>query len=162
MTVSSSTVITYESRETDTVGTYALFKVTTTTTIRTAPDTPEGTTVTESLDFLEIDYSRYHDRLINNLEISDSSSKLGDRINAISSDLEEIKNNQFDFIQYVKESGFNFTNTFDILNFIPTYRYLFEDKEILKEKDELTGEESNKIKSRIDTYIDRIRKLRKN
>jgi hypothetical protein len=57
MPVSSSSVITYESRLIDSGNARAIFKVTTTTTTRTSPDTPEGITVSESLQFESVDYS---------------------------------------------------------------------------------------------------------
>ena len=57
MAVSSSTVITYESRLIDSGDARAIFKVTTTTTTRTSPDTPVGTTVSESLEFQSVDYT---------------------------------------------------------------------------------------------------------
>lgn len=57
MPVSSSSVITYESRLIDSGDARAIFKVTTTTTITTAPSTPVGTVISESLEFQSVDYT---------------------------------------------------------------------------------------------------------
>jgi hypothetical protein len=57
MAITSSTVITYESRLIDSGNARAIFKVTTTTTVTTAPSTPEGTVISESLQFESVDYS---------------------------------------------------------------------------------------------------------
>jgi len=57
MAITSSTVITYESRLIDSGNARAIFKVTTITTVKTSPDTPVGTTVSESLEFQSVDYS---------------------------------------------------------------------------------------------------------
>jgi hypothetical protein len=57
MSTSSSTVITYESRLIDSGNARAIFKVTTTTTVTTAPSSPVGTVISESLQFEAVDYS---------------------------------------------------------------------------------------------------------
>jgi hypothetical protein len=57
MAVTSSTVITYESRLIDSGNARAIFKVTTTTTVTTAPSAPVGTVISESLQFESVDYS---------------------------------------------------------------------------------------------------------
>lgn len=71
MAVTSTTVVTYESRQIisdDSARASALFEVTTTTTTRTAPDTPEGTTVSESVQFLSIDYTPIYTIIASNVE----------------------------------------------------------------------------------------------
>lgn len=57
MPIVSSTVITYESRLIDSGNARAIFKVTTTTTVTTAPSSPVGTVISESLEFQSVDYS---------------------------------------------------------------------------------------------------------
>lgn len=57
MPIASSTVITYESRLIDSGNARAIFKVTTTTTVTTAPSSPVGTVISESLEFQSVDYS---------------------------------------------------------------------------------------------------------
>jgi hypothetical protein len=71
MAVSSSAVVTYESREiivADSTRSSALFQITTTTTVRTAPDTPVGTSVSETASFLSIDYTPVYTDIANSAE----------------------------------------------------------------------------------------------
>lgn len=64
MAVTTTTATTYESRPIDSGTGNAIFKVVTTTTIRTSPDTPVGTTISESLTFEAVDYSAYYQQFI--------------------------------------------------------------------------------------------------
>lgn len=77
MPTTSSSITTYESRvinSADSSATYAIFKVVTTTTTITAPDTPVGTTVTESLTFESVDYTPVYKDILNSVQ--DINSRL--------------------------------------------------------------------------------------
>jgi hypothetical protein len=71
MAVTSTSVVTFERRvmtsEDSSSTSYALYKITTTTTVKTAPDTPEGTTVAVSEEFLSVDYTAIYSEISNHL-----------------------------------------------------------------------------------------------
>ena len=58
-------------------------------------------------------------------------------------------------------SGIKTVNDYDILNFISTFKFLIESKELLKENEPLTDKESDKTNKRLLDYIRRIKNLPK-
>lgn len=71
MAVTSTSVVTFERRvmtsEDSSSTSYALYKITTTTTVKTAPDTPEGTTTAVAEEFLSVDYTAIYSEISNHL-----------------------------------------------------------------------------------------------
>lgn len=150
--VPGSTVITYESRETETSGTYAIFKVTYEDYELTDPDGEGIITEETSAEFQSVDYSRYADRLCEIFETSDSSSRAGDNLQASRQALEVLAS-------LASGSGMRFVGPFEVLNYIQTYRFLFEEKDILKDIQPLTDKEIDKIQKRLSDYIRKIGEL---
>ena len=134
MAITSSTVITYESRLIDSGNASAIFKVTTITTTRTSPDTPIGTTISESLQFESVDYTSAYTTLASNSTVMKTLAE-GDGIHTIS--------------------------PLEFISFISTYIYLIEGGEISKDRPTITPKELDKVQKRIAGYLSKINDLPK-
>ena len=138
MAITSSTVITYESRLIDSGNASAIFKVTTITTTRTSPDTPIGTTISESLQFESVDYTSAYTTLASNSTVMKTLAE-GDGIHTIS--------------------------PLEFISFISTYIYLIEGGdeggEISKDRRTITPKELDKVQKRIAGYLGKINDLPK-
>ncbi len=117
MAVTTTSVITYESRPIDSGNADAIFKVTTTTTVRTAPDTPEGTTVTESLQFESVDYTRFYQDIANALNPGSTS------ITAI---LSESSQSLASINSLAQGSGIHMKGPLDWVGLVSTYKLYVE------------------------------------
>ncbi len=119
MAVSSTSVVTYESRQIisdDSARASALFQVTTTTTVRTAPDTPVGTTVSESVEFLSIDYTPIYTVISNNIE-------------TISNNVETIKDTLQSVETLASGDGIKTMNVYDWVLLSSMYKLYVDDSE---------------------------------
>lgn len=138
MPIASSTVITYESRLIDSGNARAIFKVTTTTTVTTAPSSPVGTVISESLQFESVDYTSAYTTLASNSTIMKTLAE-GDGIHTIS--------------------------PLEFISFISTYIYLIEGGdeggEISKDRPAMTPKELDKVQKRIAGYLSKINDLPK-
>jgi hypothetical protein len=120
---------------------------------------------------IALDYSSYYermalaierikentDRTANSLEPSDST-KLADNL---ITHLEMIAEATQIIKALAETSGIKTVNDYDILNFISTFKFLIESKELLKENEPLTDKESDKTNKRLLDYIRRIKNLPK-
>jgi len=120
---------------------------------------------------IALDYSSYYermalaierikentDRTANSLEPSDST-KLADNL---ITHLEMIAEATQIIKALAETSGIKTVNDYDILNFISTFKFLIESKELLKENESLTDKESDKTNKRLLDYIRRIKNLPK-
>lgn len=119
MAVTSTSVVTYESRQIisdDSARASALFEVTTTTTTRTAPDTPIGTVVSESIQFLSIDYTPVYTVIANNVE-------------TISNSIESIKNTLSHIETLASVDGIKTMNVYDWILLSSVYKIYIDDSE---------------------------------
>lgn len=120
---------------------------------------------------IALDYSSYYermalaierikentDRTANSLEPSDST-KLADNL---ITHLEMIAEATQIIKALAETSGIKTVNDYDILNFISTFKFLIESKELLKENEPLSDKESDKTNKRLLDYIRRIKNLPK-
>ena len=120
---------------------------------------------------IALDYSSYYermalaierikentDRTANSLEPSDST-KLADNL---ITHLEMIAEAAQIIKALAETSGIKTVNDYDILNFISTFKFLIESKELLKENEPLSDKESDKTNKRLLDYIRRIKNLPK-
>jgi hypothetical protein len=122
-----STTITYESRPIDSGNANAIFKVT--TTVRTAPDTPIGTT--ESEEFQSVDYTGLYQDIVNALnpgsttvgtilsEIAQASENIARAAENTSQSLTNINN-------LAQGSGIHMKGPLDWLGFVSIYKLYVE------------------------------------
>ena len=131
MAITSSSVVTYESRLIDSGNASAIFKVTTTTTVTTAPDSPVGTVVTESPQFESVDYTTLIQDIANALnpgsttigtilsEIAQASENIAQASENTSQSLTNINN-------LAKGSGIHMKGPLDWLGFVSIYKLYVE------------------------------------
>jgi hypothetical protein len=122
-----STTITYESRPIDSGNANAIFKVT--TTVRTAPDTPIGTT--ESEEFQSVDYTGLYQDIVNALnpgsttvgtilsEIAQASENIARAAENTSQSLTNINN-------LAQGSGIHMKGPLDWVGLVSTYKLYVE------------------------------------
>jgi hypothetical protein len=122
-----TTTITYQSRLIDSGNANAIFKVT--TTVRTAPDTPIGTT--ESLEFQSVDYTGLYQDIVNALnpgsttvgtilsEIAQASENIARAAENTSQSLTNINN-------LAQGSGIHMKGPLDWVGLVSTYKLYVE------------------------------------
>lgn len=127
MAITSTNVVTYESRPIDSGNTYAIFKVTTTTTVTTAPDTPAGTVVTESAVFQSVDYTAKLTELINNITILNNNT---DRFASAleTSDSSKLADNLQRIVALADGDGIKTTANWEWLGFVSMYQQYIENE----------------------------------
>ena len=132
MAIVSTPVITYQSRLIDSGNARAIFKVTTTTTVTTAPDSPVGTVVAEtSAVFESVDYTELYQDIANALnpgsttigtilsEIAQASENIARAAEITSQSLTNINN-------LAQGSGIHMKGPLDWVGLVSTYKLYVE------------------------------------
>jgi hypothetical protein len=115
-----TTTITYESRLIDSGNANAIFKVT--TTVRTAPDTPIGTT--ESLDFQSVDYTGLYQDIANAL--NPGSTTVGTILSEIAQAAENTSQSLTNINNLAQGSGIHMKGPLDWVGLVSTYKLYVE------------------------------------
>lgn len=120
---------------------------------------------------IAIDYSSFYARIASAIErIEENTRRTADSLEP--SDSTKLADNLINHLEMIAEatqvlkalaetSGIKTINDYDILNFISTYKFLIESKELLKDGEALTEKESDKTNKRLLDYIRRIKNLPK-
>jgi hypothetical protein len=120
---------------------------------------------------IAIDYSNYYERIASAIErIEENTNRTANSLEP--SDSTKLADNLITHLEMIAEatqiikalaetSGIKTVNDYDILNFISTFKFLIESKELLKENEPLTDKESDKTNKRLLDYIRRIKNLPK-
>ena len=124
MAITSSSVVTYESRLIDSGNASAIFKVTTTTTVTTAPDSPVGTVVTESPQFESVDYTTLIQDIANAL--NPGSTTIGTILSEIAQASENTSQSLTNINNLAKGSGIHMKGPLDWLGFVSIYKLYVE------------------------------------
>jgi hypothetical protein len=131
MAIAASSVVTYQSRLIDSGNAKAIFKVTTTTTVTTAPDSPVGTVITESSQFESVDYTSLYQDIANALnpgsttigtilsDIAQASENIARAAENTSQSLTNINN-------LAQGSGIHMKGPLDWLGFVSIYKLYVE------------------------------------
>jgi hypothetical protein len=132
MAIVSTPVITYQSRLIDSGTARAIFKVTTTTTVTTAPDSPVGTVVAEtSAVFESVDYTVLYTSINNNLSaistvLGTDSTTISSILAASSQSLENIEKHQEKIRSLSEGSGIHMKGPLDWVGLVSTYKLYVE------------------------------------
>ena len=120
---------------------------------------------------IALDYSSYYERMALAIErIKENTDRTANSLEP--SDSTKLAYNLITHLEMIAEatqiikalaetSGIKTVNDYDILNFISTFKFLIESKELLKENEPLTDKESDKTNKRLLDYIRRIKNLPK-
>ena len=120
---------------------------------------------------IALDYSSYYERMALAIErIKENTDRTANSLEP--SDSTKLADNLITHLEMIAEatqiikalsetSGIKTVNDYDILNFISTFKFLIESKELLKENEPLTDKESDKTNKRLLDYIRRIKNLPK-
>ena len=120
---------------------------------------------------IAINYSNYYERIASAIErIEENTNRTANSLEP--SDSTKLADNLITHLEMIAEatqiikalaetSGIKTVNDYDILNFISTFKFLIESKELLKENEPLTDKESDKTNKRLLDYIRRIKNLPK-
>jgi len=124
MAVTSSSVTTYESRPIDSDNADAIFRVTTTTTVTTSPDTPVGTTVNVSLQFESVDYTSLYQDIVNAL--TPGSTTIGVILSEIAQASENTTQSLETLVTLASTTGIHMKGPLDWLGLVSTYKLYVE------------------------------------
>lgn len=167
MAIVSSSTTTYQSREIDSGNARAIFKVVTTTTVTTAPDSPVGTVTTESATFESVDYTY----LIKDIRdsIGTDSTTISGVLSASSQALETIADRQSaiavaqtsmeTYQKRIKElgegSGYRIKGPYEIFSIVTLWKLLIEEGKILDLDKTLGGKEAESL-AKVLEYMQKI------
>jgi hypothetical protein len=131
MAVVTTNVITYQSRLIDSGTARAIFKVTTATTVTTAPDSPVGTTITETAVFESVDYTVLYTSINNNLSaistvLGTDSTTISSILASSSQSLENIEKHQEKIRSLSEGSGIHMKGPLDWVGLVSSYKLYVE------------------------------------
>lgn len=124
MPVTSTSVVTYESRPIDSGNARAIFKVTTTTTVTTAPDSPVGTVVAETAVFESVDYTEFYRDIANAL--NPGSTTIGTVLSEIAQASENTARSLENINNLAQGSGIHMKGPLDWVGLVSTYKLYVE------------------------------------